>query len=346
MAFATPTGKAAQVLKSMGNENVYTIHKLLYTWYPRPNGQFAKKRNFYLEYKIIICDEVSMIETEMIQELLTHKECHIIFVGDPFQLEPVNKETKNDLLDNPHIFLTQIMRQALESDIVRLSLDVREGRPLEKFIGKDCQILKKEDVVDGMFTWADQIICGINTTRISINNKIKKLLGYKEDEIAEGQKIICLKNYWNKISEEGQPLVNGTIGYIQNVQRKTYNLPYRFGIPKIEIIKCNLVTENDDIYYDLFLDPNQLLTGERTIKNNDLEYKIKKYYDNRLSVGENPIPIEAEFGWAITCHKGQGSTFNNVLVFEEKFPREKEEHQKWVYTSMTRPSNKLVFIQK
>lgn len=337
------------MLSSMGNKNAQTIHRLLYNWFPLPTGGFKRSKIANLPYKLIICDEVSMIDSEMINDLLSHTECHIIFTGDPFQLEPVNKDANNTILDNPHIFLSQIMRQALESDIVRLSMDIREGKNIETFKGNDAQVILNDDLVDGMFTWADQIICAKNDTRIAFNRKVNELLGYSNKDIYNGQKVICLRNYWDIISEEGEPLVNGTIGKIDNIRQIRRKIASSLGGGYIDTVLCDLITENQDIYYNLPLDKNQLLTGTRTITDRALLYRIDKFYNSPWAKSKgliNPIPLEAELGWAITCHKAQGSTFTRVLVQEEGFPFNNIEHQKWVYTAMTRPSEKLVFVKK
>lgn len=333
----------------MGNKNAQTIHRLLYQWFPKPGGGFYRKRISFLPYKLVICDEVSMIDADMIQELLTHIECHIIFTGDPFQLEPINRGSENILLYNPHVFLNQIMRQALESDIVRLSMEVREGKSLENFCGTDAQVISCNDVVDGMFTWADQIICAKNDTRVAFNKKVNELLGYSNKDIYNGQKIICLRNYWDIISEEGDPLVNGTIGKIDNIRQVRRKIASSLGGGYIDTVLCDLITENQDIYYNLPLDKNQLLTGTRTITDRALLYRIDKFYNSPWAKSKgliNPIPLEAELGWAITCHKAQGSTFTRVLVQEEGFPFNNIEHQKWLYTAITRPSEKLVLVKK
>lgn len=349
MAFATPTGKAAQVLTNMGNKNAQTIHRLLYEWYPIPQGGFKRKRIPFLPYKLVICDEVSMIDTEMLQELLTHDECHIIFTGDPFQLEPINRGSESRLLYNPHVFLSQIMRQALESDIVRLSMEIREGKTIMPFKGTDAQVITKNEMVNGMFTWADQIICAKNDTRMAFNQEVNNLMGFNLDEVSNGQKVICLRNYWDILSEEGEPLVNGTIGFLDNVRSRRRKIAPSLGGGYIDVILCNLITENEDIYYELSFDKQQLLTGQRTITDPKLLYRIDKFYNSPWAIEHNlssPIPLEAEMGWAITCHKAQGSTFGKVLVQEEAFPFNAQEHQKWLYTATTRPSDKLVLVQK
>ena len=63
--------------------------------------------------------------------LLFSHNVYVICLGDPFQLPPIEKDEDNHLLDNPHIFLDEIMRQATESGIIRLTMDIRDKKPLE-----------------------------------------------------------------------------------------------------------------------------------------------------------------------------------------------------------------------
>lgn len=59
----------------------------------------------------------------------------------------------------------------------------------------------------------------------------------------------------------------------------------------------------------------------------------------------NLIPLEFTYGYAITGHRAQGSEYEKVLVVEEKFPFDREEHLRWLYTCSTRSSDKLVLIR-
>ena len=61
---------------------------------------------------------------------------------------------------------------------------------------------------------------------------------------------------------------------------------------------------------------------------------------------KDKIPNQFTYGYAITCHKSQGSEWDNVLVIEEEFPFDKEEHRRWLYTACTRAAKKLVIIRK
>jgi exodeoxyribonuclease-5 len=57
-------------------------------------------------------------------------------------------------------------------------------------------------------------------------------------------------------------------------------------------------------------------------------------------------PYDFAYAYAITCHKAQGSEWNKVLIFEEGFPFETEEHKRWLYTAVTRAAEKVVIVRK
>ena len=83
------TGKAAEVLRKKGNKNVCTLHKLLYEHIPKPTGGFFRKPKLFIDYKIIVVDEVSMAPKSLMKMLFSHNVC-IICLGDPFQLPPID----------------------------------------------------------------------------------------------------------------------------------------------------------------------------------------------------------------------------------------------------------------
>lgn len=78
----------------------------------------------------------------------------------------------------------------------------------------------------------------------------------------------------------------------------------------------------------------------------ELEWR-DKYKLNKLKprIGD-VVPKEFTYGYAITCHKAQGSEWGNVLVLEEKFPYPAVEHARWLYTAATRAAEKLVIVTK
>jgi len=337
VVYACYTGKAAQVLLKKGNKNVITLHKLLYESIPKPDGTFFRKPKPFIDYKVVIVDEVSMAPKTLMELLFSHN-VFIIALGDPFQLPPVDKNQDNGLLNNPDIFLDEIMRQALDSEIIRLSMQVRHKDPISYSTGSDAIVMSKADLNTGVLKWADQILVGTNATRIAINNQMRDLLG-RGNKPENGDKVICLRNYWDNFATNDDPLVNGTIGYINNVY-ETYNrTPYWAGGDTIKVLNADFISDSNADFGPLAMDEKQILTGERC-----LDYKkIYKLTSNWRTA--HLVPMEFTYGYAITVHKSQGSEWDNVCVLEESFPFDREEHARWLYTAITRASDKLVLVR-
>ena len=339
VAYVAYTGKAAEVLRHKGCANATTAHKLLYKAKMMPNGKFKffPKQSLEGELKVIVVDEISMLPITLWNLLLSHK-IFIIACGDPFQLPPIDKSTNNHVLDAPDVFLDEIMRQAQESEIIRLTMAIRGQKGIGRFMGKEVLVIPKEEVVDGMYFWADQIITATNAKRHSINNFMRSARGFG-DEPQNGDKIICLRNCWETLDTAGDSaLVNGTIGYITESNKFEFQYPiYELKDLKVPILKLNFKTDLNEQFNSIFADYNAITTGNKFFNPNQ-EYLI---YRSK----ECEAPIEFNYGYAITCHRAQGSEWNKVLVFEEKFPFEKEEHARWLYTACTRASQKLVLVR-
>ena len=324
VAYITYTGKAAQVLQQKGCSNAMTAHKLLYHFrkigpnnyvmYPKMTSELAD-----VPLKLIIVDEVSMLPGNMWSLLLSH-EIHIVALGDPGQLPPIYET--NGMLDHPHIFLDEIMRQAKDNEIIRLSMDIREGKPLDLFNGENVKIIDKESVIPGMYSWADQIICAKNDTRKAINKFYRQFfLKIEENAVQNGDKIICLSNEWKRFSNCGFNLINGTIGQVSQLQKI-------LGHPMKDSHFCNLTGEMGDIFSNLCINLNY---DEMAMKN---------------APKRTPQPIAFDFGYAITCWKAQGSQWNKVLIYEENFPFDREDHKRYLYTGITRAIDKAIIVRK
>lgn len=341
VAYVAFTGKAANVLKQKGCPNATTAHKLLYYAEPMPNGTYkfsAKPR--MTEYKVIVVDEVSMLPKKMWDLLLSHR-IYILATGDPGQLPPIDKTEANGVLDNPHVFLDEIMRQAKESEIIRLSMHIREGNPLTTFNseGSQVQIISKSQVVNGMWDWADQILCATNAQRNTLNMAVRAHKGFGPDPSPE-DKVISLRNHWDYMSDNQNPLTNGSIGYIKGFTRQNIYIPsYVCGISSYEQLTSLIETEEGDNFCGVPIDYKALTTDEPTFTPQQI-YKL-----NKNKKCPEP-PYEFAYGYAITTHKAQGSEWDKVMVYEEGFPFIPMEHTRWLYTAVTRASQKLVIVKK
>lgn len=338
VCYCAYTGKATQVLQKKGNKNVSTLHKLLYDTKPLSNGKYLNIPKASINYKVIIVDEVSMAPMTLMKLLFRHN-CYVICLGDPFQLPPIDKNEDNHLLDNPHIFLDEIMRQAQESEIIRTSMKIRNRENISNFNGKEVMILDKSKLTNNMLLWADQILVGTNRTRIDINTTMRALLG-REGSPQVGDKIICLRNYFDIIADNKDALVNGTIGYIKNIYDiENFNLPYYAGGKTIKSLKADFISDSDSTFSHLNLDNHMILTGEKCV-DNKTEFKLSR--DKRF---EHSIPLEFTYGYAVTTWKAQGSEWSKILLLEENFPFDKTEHARFLYTACTRAVDRFVWIR-
>lgn len=333
VAYIAYTGKAAQVLRNKGCPTAMTAHRLLYKSLQRADGTFIHIPRELLnsDCDIVVVDEVSMLPKQMWELLLSHN-VYVIACGDPGQLPPIGEE--NGILDHPHIFLDEIMRQATESEIIRLSADIRAGKIIKPYKGSEINVVRQRDLCDGMFTWADQILCGKNITRHTMNNYYRNMQ-YGEDIPAPivGDKVICLKNNWDKITATGDALVNGTIGTIEEIA--TYPNPWLNPMCIIDFAPETIdkTDSRDQVFHELLMDYKLITTKEATVNKENFRMFPKKLR-----------PEQFDYGYCITVHKSQGSEYDKVLVLEEVLKR--ADHARWLYTACTRAAKKLTLVLK
>lgn len=321
------TGKASLVLRNKGCENAMTAHRLLYRAIEKPDRtyEFFPKSKFDDDYKIIVLDECSMLPQEMWDLLLSH-HVHVIALGDPGQLPPI--DGMSTILDKPHVMLDEVVRQAQDNPIIRLSMDIRAGKWLNYGGEKECRIIPSEKVSEKLLLGADQILCGKNVTRHMLNEQLRKIKFAEQYSSAplEGDKIICLHNEWQVVGSNSEPLVNGMIGTVNNIALYTDTL-YK---PKMI---ANFTSDNDGVYENLQMDYKIFTEKESTINK-----------DNFWKYPKEARAYEFDYGYAITVHKFQGSEAEKVVVFDE-WLGDRDYHSKWLYTAVTRASKMLVIVK-
>ena len=130
IAAAAPTGKAAKRMNELTGIDAKTIHRLLSY---NPESGYAFNEGNLLPYDVVIIDEVSMVNIELMSILLNaiSYSTKLILVGDVDQLPAIGPG--NVLLDIinsgviPVVKLTKIYRQAENSDIVVNAHRVNNG---------------------------------------------------------------------------------------------------------------------------------------------------------------------------------------------------------------------------
>ena len=361
VAYVAYTGKAANVLKNKGCPNATTAHKLLYHARQTKNGNYVFTPKTILDdpYELIVVDEVSMLPQELWYQLLSHG-VHVLAMGDPGQLSPPSGET-NPALEKPHIFLDEIMRQAQESAIIRLSMDIRDGKDFRQFptVSGEVRIIPHrwqfEDENQTLLQ-ASQILCGTNSQRYDLNDRVRKMLGRGQAPEPE-DKIIGLKNHWDDISLQGNALTNGAIGsiiphnhYIQEYPKMTKFKDYQ----PTDILYADFITDDGDTFESLPIDYSCLsknipaLTGAQEYQlggyNRAVDKKIEEY--GRSVSPRLIIPYAFNYGYAITTWKSQGSEYPYVLAYDcgWLYKKDKNEYIKYLYTAITRAEKAVILV--
>lgn len=229
------------------------------------------------------------------------------------------------------------MRQAQESEIIRMTMDIREGKIIKPFRGKEVNVVRKNDFVFSMLNWADQTICATNKTRNYYNDLIRKeKFGCIPAEPQENEKCICLKNNWDICSNKADALVNGLTGYVTNIHIASDPCNDYGGKKLFANFKPD--DDTDSVFINLLMDYKLFTTGMTTVTKDNR----RRYYH----VKKRPMPNEFTYAYVVTAWKSQGSEWSKVLVLEENFPWDKIEHQRFLYTAISRASEKCTLVLK
>lgn len=348
MFIMAPTGKAALRVTEATGLSAGTIHRFIYEPYEDPlSGEvkFRLKDSAKMsqpESCLLVIEEASMIGVDIwndIYETARRLQCHILCVGDPFQLPPVENAKEGDepfgvLLPNFKFDfeanLTEITRQALESPIIRASMMLRQGDAVEAFlqlprISPKNMLEAHEQVLaeDGV------MICHRNTSRQELNTRIR-----------------AHRNLSDKTIHDGEPLL---------VLRNNYDL-HRFNG---EVLKFEQWIRSPGKQWEIYdrwkqtVDHSPL--GLASVDGDECVLAVRAVFGKLGSVGIGAIDqvarsaygtdksyLHCNFGYTLTAHKSQGSEWKSVIVVVERSVQPyTRDGARWAYTAVTRAREKV-----
>jgi len=307
VAIMAPTGKAANVLSIKGVPAT-TIHRRLYELVNERPVEFRLRDTIDVDYFII--DESSMLSIELYQDICSFNK-PTLFIGDPAQLEPVGDDAK--LMHSADFVLTEIHRTASGSAIIDFATRLRTSI-LHPFAysqqhkpSPELVFRSQKELRRAEWLAFDQIIVGTNKSRNLYNQTFKKglaALPVKDD------KLICLKN------DYPHGVFNGET----------------FTVVSDEF-------EEDPYTGDLCV---KLRADDGTVT--PLPFWYEFFENPTLDLWKKPREVVwLDYAYAITCHKSQGSEWDNVAVVDEAFGTPPN---RWRYTAATRAAKHLTWIRK
>lgn len=333
VAFCAYTGKASQVLAKMladlrvvgEKDSVSTIHSLIYAPITDGGGQVTSwKRKSSLAYDLIIVDEASMVDELLWQDLVAF-QVPIVAVGDHGQLPPIGG--KFHLMQRPDIVLETIHRQAAENPIINVSMMARtEGKiPVGNYDGKVRKLHKYDgdsglEVDEILQNWSADwmVLVGYNVSRLRLNQQIREHKQFEGVQPKSGDRLLCLKNNWEK------GIYNGMTGSLQRI------LPIQEeGI--VHWYEVEIRMEDNGLLYEGRISAHQ--------------FHQPTTLDQVDGLKREMIGDLFDFGYALTVHKAQGSQAEKVLLFEERNRHMNDDDwRRWLYTAVTRAEEKLVIV--
>jgi len=268
---------------------------------------------------LLVLDEVSMVGEEMARDLLAFGK-PILVLGDPGQLPPI-KGQGFFTEAVPDVMLTEVHRQAKDSAILRLATMAREGQPIPVGAHDDhVWKMSRHDVGPAQMLQGGQVICGTNASRRWLNTAMKRAAGFDADyPTGCGEKIICLKN------RHDLGLINGMFLSLTDVRQDPD-----------DAFAFSAIVETED---------GDVIAGRQSFWRG--EYADHVAFDPERGRREWQVRrglVETSWGYAITCHKAQGSQFPTVVVVDDGFGRTPADRNRWLYTAITRAEWGLVIL--
>lgn len=338
VTLAAPTGRAAKRMTEATNREARTIHRLLEYTYSDDKDYLSFQRNEErpLETDVLILDEVSMIDIQLMQHLSRAilPGTRLILVGDSDQLPSVGPgNVLRDIIDSgavPVIRLTEIFRQSERSMIAVNAHRINSGEyPLINDRDKDFFLVsarQQEDIAS------------------RIGDLVKRRLPeyYGVDPIKDIQILTPVKNSKVGTKHLNQMLQQILNGDEKKPSKKFGDRLFRVG-DKIMQIKNNYLmkwTTPED------LEGEGVFNGDVGYVEEILEIERKlliRFDDDRLSKYEFSQLEEIVHAFAVTVHKSQGSEYPIVVVPITWFPPMLMTRN-ILYTAVTRAKKIVVLV--
>lgn len=389
-----PTGRAAKVLSNYTSRRALTIHKRIYrTEQSETGGQhFVPGENRRTD-TVFVVDEASMIGgadhlagrgnllDDLFQFVYGGRGCKLILIGDDAQLPPVGSAYSPALdlrflrerfsVAGAMTTLTDVTRQKLNSGILSLATDVREGlfaKDVSKHLpfdapdmadvvmlsGYDLQDRLEEAFADGGVEGA-MLITRSNKRANLFNKQVRARVFYREEEIEGGDLIMAVKNNYKWLDETSRAgfIANGDVMEVLRIGRREEVYGLHFAHATVRLVDY---PDEPEVETVLWIDALDVDAASLPRETTERLYRgtVESYADlptkaaRKKAMSEDPYynALQVKFAYAVTCHKAQGGQWPHVFVDQGYLTDEMldAEYLRWLYTAVTRATKRLYLL--
>ncbi|MDR2848920.1 MAG: AAA family ATPase [Bacteroidales bacterium] len=319
---------------------------------------------------------------DLIKFVYSGRNCKLVLIGDTAQLPPVGQQQSPALdvgqlksygLQVYEYELTEVMRQAQDSGILYNatllrqqlseageygaincpSLQISHFPDTERVAGDELI----ETISDAYYRYGmaeTMVICRSNKQANRYNQGVRNRILYREEELTSGDLLMVVRNnyFWIQDSEDISFIANGDIAKVQRIRKYIDRYNFRFAEVDLSLPDYHDKEFTAIILLDVLASESASLSDEQ---NRQLFNAVAEDYAHIPSkkerfkkMKEDPFfnALQVKFAYAVTCHKAQGGQWRCVFLDQGWFKEEmlSVEYLRWLYTAITRSSEKLYLV--
>lgn len=334
-----PTGRASKRLSESTNFQASTIHRALEPAFKQMGGFVYNEKN-PLNYDVVIVDEVSMVDANLMNALLKAlpRNCTFVLVGDKDQLPSVGAgNVLDDIIKSgifPVVKLEKIFRQ--EDGLIITNAHLINNGEMPVFDNRSRDFfyenqIEPQDICNSIVSLATTRIP--NYLQIDVS-KVQILAPLKAGVNGTANLNTVLQQQLNPPSEKKSEVTVGSTVFrtgdkVMNTINN-YDIEWSKKNPDVKYgYEHGSGVFNGDIGYIYSISDN----GETTVW----------FEDGRECVFQKNDLASLQLAYAITVHKSQGSEFDVVIIPLVAGPP-LILTRNLIYTAVTRAKNMVVLV--
>lgn len=325
ISLLAPTGRASKRMSESTEFPASTIHRFL-KW-NRENNRFAINEYNPDFSKLIIIDEVSMIDLPLMDSLLKGltEDIQLVLVGDSNQL--------------PSVGPGMVLKDFIDSELIDvIKLDVLYRQKEDSYIPELAREIREDDLGDFLSTRDDYTFLTCSSS--SIISNLPKICNQILDHGYDYKRVQVMA-----------PMYAGTNG-IDNLNKILQEVFNPASKTKNELKVGDVIfRENDKVLQLVNIPDDNVFNGDigiiTSIRHGNItksgKNEITIDFDGNLVTYQPKDFVNIKHGFIISIHKSQGSEFD-VVVIPVSRSYQRMLYRKLIYTGITRAKKKLILI--